>query len=318
MKLIIQIPCFNEEKTLLSVLEELPTKIDWIDEIETMIIDDWSSDKTIEIATKFWVDYIVKHIWNKWLWNAFKSWVHKALLEWAHILVNTDWDNQYPSKYIADLVKPIIEGNADIVMWNRQTAKITHFSIIKKFFQWLGSFMVRLLSWTTVPDSVSGFRAYSREALLKINVTSDFSYAVDTLIQAWNKRIKIVDVNITTNRPTRPSRLFKNMWHHIYKTTQIMLRVYSMYNPLRLFFVLGTPFFVLGLIGLTRFMYFYMINPVDTGKIQSLVVSGAFLAIAIQFFALWIIWDLIAKNRRLIEDDLYLTKKQYYEKFKGY
>lgn len=318
MKLIIQIPCFNEEKTLISVLEELPTKIDWIDEIETMIIDDGSSDKTIEIATKFWVDYVVKHIWNKWLGNAFKSWVHKALLEWAHILVNTDWDNQYPSKYISDLVKPIIEWNADIVMGNRQTAKITHFSIIKKFFQWLGSFMVRLLSGTTVPDSVSGFRAYSREALLKINVTSDFSYAVDTLIQAGNKKIKIVDVNITTNRPTRPSRLFKNMWHHIYKTTQIMLRVYSMYNPLRLFFVLWTPFFVLGLIGLTRFMYFYMINPVDTGKVQSLVVSGAFLAIAIQFFALWVIWDLIAKNRRLIEDDLYLTKKQYYEKFKGY
>lgn len=318
MKLIIQIPCFNEEKTLLSVLEELPTKIEGIDEIETMIIDDGSSDKTIEIATKFGVDYVVKHIWNKWLGNAFKSWVHKALLEWAHILVNTDWDNQYPSKYIADLVKPIIEWNADIVMGNRQTAKITHFSIIKKFFQWLGSFMVRLLSGTTVPDSVSGFRAYSREALLKINVTSDFSYAVDTLIQAGNKKIKIVDVNITTNRPTRPSRLFKNMWHHIYKTTQIMLRVYSMYNPLRLFFVLGTPFFVLGLIGLTRFMYFYMINPIDTGKVQSLVVSWAFLAIAIQFFALWIIWDLIAKNRRLIEDDLYLTKKQYYEKFKGY
>ncbi len=318
MKLIIQIPCFNEEKTLLSVLEELPTKIEGIDEIETMIIDDGSSDKTIEIATKFGVDYVVKHIWNKWLWNAFKSWVHKALLEWAHILVNTDWDNQYPSKYIADLVKPIVEWNADIVMGNRQTAKITHFSIIKKFFQWLGSFMVRLLSGTTVPDSVSGFRAYSREALLKINVTSDFSYAVDTLIQAGNKKIKIVDVNITTNRPTRPSRLFKNMWHHIYKTTQIMLRVYSMYNPLRLFFVLGTPFFILGLIGLTRFMYFYMINPVDTGKIQSLVVSWAFLAIAIQFFAMWIIWDLIAKNRRLIEDDLYLTKKQYYEKFKGY
>ncbi len=318
MKLIIQIPCFNEEETLLSVLEELPTKIEGIDEIETMIIDDGSSDKTIEIATKFGVDYVVKHIWNKWLGNAFKSWVHKALLEWAHILVNTDWDNQYPSKYIADLVKPIIEWNADIVMGNRQTAKITHFSIIKKFFQWLGSFMVRLLSGTTVPDSVSGFRAYSREALLKINVTSDFSYAVDTLIQAGNKKIKIVDVNITTNRPTRPSRLFKNMWHHIYKTTQIMLRVYSMYNPLRLFFVLWTPFFVLGVIGLTRFMYFYMINPVDTGKVQSLVVSWAFLAIAIQFFALWIIWDLIAKNRRLIEDDLYLTKKQYYEKFKGY
>lgn len=318
MKLIIQIPCFNEEKTLLSVLEELPTQIDGVDEIETMIIDDGSSDKTIEVATKFGVDYIVKHIGNAWLWNSFKSWVHKALLEWADILVNTDWDNQYPSKFIPDLIKPILEGKADFVMWNRQTKKISHFSFLKKFFQWLGSAMVRYLSGTNIPDSVSWFRAYSKEALLKLNVTSDFSYAVDTLIQAGRKRIKIVDVDITTNRPTRPSRLFKNMWHHMYKTTQIMIRVYAMYNPMRIFFALGTPFLVLGLIGLSRFMYFYMMNPVDTGKIQSLVISGVFLMTAIQFYALGIIWDLIAKNRRLIEDDLYLTKKQYYEKNKWY
>ncbi len=318
MKLIIQIPCFNEEKTLLSVLEELPTQIDGVDEIETMIIDDGSSDKTIEVATKFGVDYIVKHIGNKGLGNSFKSWVHKALLEWADILVNTDWDNQYPSKFIPDLIKPILEGKADFVMWNRQTKKISHFSFLKKFFQWLGSAMVRYLSGTNIPDSVSWFRAYSKEALLKLNVTSDFSYAVDTLIQAGRKRIKIVDVDITTNRPTRPSRLFKNMWHHMYKTTQIMIRVYAMYNPMRIFFALGTPFLVLGLIGLSRFMYFYMMNPVDTGKIQSLVISGVFLMIAIQFYALGIIWDLIAKNRRLIEDDLYLTKKQYYEKNKWY
>lgn len=318
MKLIIQIPCYNEEKTLLSVLEELPTQIDWVDEIETMIIDDGSSDKTIEVATKFGVDYIVKHIGNKGLGNSFKSGVHKALLEGADILVNTDWDNQYPSKFIPDLIKPILEGKADFVMWNRQTKKISHFSFLKKFFQWLGSAMVRYLSGTNIPDSVSGFRAYSKEALLKLNVTSDFSYAVDTLIQAGRKRIKIVDVDITTNKPTRPSRLFKNMWHHMYKTTQIMIRVYAMYNPMRIFFALGTPFLVLGLLGLSRFMYFYMMNPVDTGKIQSLVISGVFLMIAIQFYALGIIWDLIAKNRRLIEDDLYLTKKQYYEKNKWY
>lgn len=318
MKLIIQIPCFNEEKTLLSVLEELPTKIDWINEIETMIIDDGSSDKTIEVANKFWIDYVVKHIWNKWLWNAFKSWVHKALLEWADILVNTDWDNQYPWKYIPDLVKPIINGEADIVMWNRQTSKISHFSIIKKFFQWFGSLMVRILSWTNVPDSVSWFRAYSKESLLRLNVTSDFSYAVDTLVQAWSKKLKIADILMTTNAPTRPSRLFKNIWHHMSKTAQILLRVYAMYNPMRIFFALGTPFFVIWTILMARFMYFYIQTPVWTWKIQSLVVAWAFLVIAIQFFALWIIWDLIAKNRKLIEDDLYLTKKQYFEKNKGY
>lgn len=318
MKLIIQIPCFNEEKTLLSVLEELPTQIDGVDEIETMIIDDGSSDKTIEVASKFGVDYIVKHIGNKGLGNSFKSWVHKALLEGADILVNTDWDNQYPGKYIADLVKPILDWKSDFVMWNRQTSKINHFGLLKKFFQWLGSAMVRLLSGTNVPDSVSWFRAYSREALLKLNVTSDFSYAVDTLIQAGSKKIKIDYVDITTNAPTRPSRLFKNMWQHMYKTTNLMLRVYAMYNPLRIFFTLASLFFVIWSLWVVRFLYFYIWNPVDTGKIQSLILAGTFLTIASVFFALGIIADLISKNRKLIEDDLYLTKKQYYEKNKWY
>ena len=318
MKLIIQIPCYNEEKTLLSVLEELPTQIKWIDVIETMIIDDWSSDKTIEIASNFGIDYIVKHIWNKGLWNAFKSWVHKALLEWADILVNTDWDNQYPWKYIKDLVKPIIKGKADIVMWNRQTSKIKHFSAIKKFFQWFWSFMVRSLSWTKVPDSVSGFRAYSKESLLRLNVTSDFSYAVDTLVQAGSKKLKIADILMETNAPTRPSRLFKNIFHHMSKTSQILLRVYAMYNPMKMFFRFATIFFILGSIWIWRFMYYYITVDWDTGKIQSLTLSWVFLIIAIQFFAMWIIWDLMAKNRKLIEDDLYLTKKQYYEKNGGY
>jgi len=318
MKLIIQIPCYNEEKTLLSVLEELPTEIKWIDVIETMIIDDWSKDKTIEIASSFWIDYIVKHIWNKGLWNAFKSGAHKALLEWADILVNTDWDNQYPWKYIKDLVKPIIKGKADIVMWNRQTSKIKHFSPIKKFFQWFGSFMVRTLSWTKVPDSVSGFRAYSKESLLRLNVTSDFSYAVDTLIQAGSKKLKIADILMETNAPTRPSRLFKNIFHHMSKTSQILLRVYAMYNPMKMFFRLASIFFILGSIWIGRFLYYYITIEWNTWKIQSLTISWVFLIIAIQFFSMWIIWDLMAKNRKLIEDDLYLTKKQYYEKNWGY
>lgn len=313
MKLIIQIPCFNEEKTLLSVLKELPLRIDWIDEIETLIIDDWSSDNTIKIAADFWVDHIVKHIWNKWLGNSFKSWVHKALLEWADILVNTDWDNQYPGEYISKLVKPILEWKSDFVMGNRQTSSIAHFSIIKKFFQWLGSATVRFLSGTQVPDSVSGFRAYSKEALLKLNVTSDFSYAIDTLIQAGSKKIKIEYVNITTNSPTRPSRLFKNIWHHMYKTTNLMLRVYAMYNPMRVFFGIAIIFFVIWSIWIVRFLYFYIENPVDTWKIQSLIIAWTLLTISSVFFALWIIADLIAKNRKLIEDDLYLTKKWYYE-----
>jgi len=278
MKLIIQVPCYNEEWTLASVLSELPKKIDGIDTIETMIIDDGSSDKTIQIANDHKVDYIVKHVWNKGLGNAFKSWIEKALREWADIVVNTDGDNQYPGKYIPDLVTPIVNGESDFVMGNRQTKNIKHFSPLKKFFQWLWSFLVRLLSGTKVPDSVSWFRAYSREALLRINVTSDFSYAVDTLVQAGSKRIKISYIPMTTNRPTRPSRLFKNM-----------------------------VFFAIWLLWIIRFIYFYITIDWDTGKVQSLMLSSAFLVIATIFFALWIIWDLIAKNRRLIEDNLYFT-----------
>lgn len=314
MKLIIQIPCFNEEKTLASVLSELPKQIDGIDIIETMIIDDGSVDDTIAIANKYKVDYIIKHIGNKGLWNAFKSWVAKALYEGADILVNTDGDNQYPGKYIPDLVKPIIDSEADFVMGNRQTKKIAHFSHAKKFFQWLGSMLVRFFSGTTVPDSVSGFRAYSREALLRLNVTSDFSYAVDTLVQAGSKHIKIAHIPMTTNKPTRPSRLFKNMWQHMYKTLSILLRVYAMYHPLRLFSTLALLFFTLGTIWILRFLYLYMTINGPTGHIQSLVLSGAFLTIATIFFALGIIGDLISKNRKLIEDNLYMTKKVYYEK----
>ncbi len=313
MKLIIQIPCFNEEQTLAKVLEELPTEIQWISKIETQIIDDGSSDTTIKIAENFWVSYILKHKQNAGLWNAFRTGVENALKNKANILVNTDWDNQYPWKYIEKLVQPIIEKEADIVMWNRQTSQISHFWIIKKFFQWFGSLMVRFLSGTEVPDSVSGFRAYSRESLFKLNVTSSFSYAVDTLIQAWNKGLKIASIDIITNKPTRPSRLFKNMFHHIYATGQIMLRVYSMYNPLKIFFALGTIFFILWSIWIGRFLYYYSLFPENTGKIQSLVLSWVLMILAFQFFWLWVIWDLIAKNRKLIEDDLYLSKKRYYE-----
>lgn len=316
MKLIIQIPCFNEEKTILSVLKDLPKKIDGIDTIETMIIDDGSSDNTLKIAKDFQVDHIVVHRWNKWLWEAFNSWVKKALKERVDILVNTDWDNQYPWSYIAKLVKPILEKKSDIVLWDRQTKNIDHFSFTKKFFQWFGSLVVRFFSGTNVPDSVSWFRAYSKEALFKLNVTSNFSYAVDTLVQAGAKGLKIDYIKITTNKPTRPSRLFKNMWHHITKTSQILLRVYAMYNPLKIFFSLWSIFFIFWSIWITRFLYYYIQDPINTGKIQSLILSIAFIIVAFQFFALWIIGDLISKNRKLIEDNLYYSKKQYYKSLK--
>ena len=314
MKLIIQIPCYNEEKTIAKVIKEIPKKIDGINTIETMIIDDGSSDDTIQIAKKHKVHHIIQHRGNKWLWCAFKTGIETSLHIWADIVVNTDGDNQYPGKYISQLVKPIIEDQADIVIGDRQTRNVAHFSFIKKFFQWLWSLLVRFLSGTTVPDSVSGFRAYSREALLKINITSDFSYAVDTLVQAGSKRIKIAYIPITINKPTRPSRLFKNIWQHMYKTFSILLRVYAMYHPMRIFFTFASVFFIIWCIGVIRFMYFYLTLDGPTGHIQSLILSWAFLTIATIFFALGIIGDLIAKNRRLIEDNLYFTKKIYLKK----
>lgn len=314
MKLIIQIPCCNEEKTLESVIVELPKKIEGIDTIETLIIDDGSTDETVALGIKLGVTYIVKHIGNKWLWSAFRTWVEKALSVGADILVNTDGDNQYPGRYIEALVQPIIDKKADIVMWDRQTQSIEHFSPLKKFFQYAWSALVRFFSGVDVPDSVSWFRAYSRESLLQLNVTSRFSYAVDTLIQAGNKSLKVEYVKITTNKPTRPSRLFKNMWEHMAKTCVILFRVYAMYHPMKIFFTLWIPFLAMGTILLGRFLYYYSLNPSNTGKVQSLVIAGVFLIIATQFFALWIIWDLIAKNRKLIEDNLYFSKKIFYEK----
>ena len=314
MKLIIQIPCLNEEKTLPLVLAEIPKKIDWIDIIETMIIDDWSTDKTIEVAKKLGVDHIVKHIWNKWLGVAFKSWQEKALELGADILVNTDWDNQYPWKYIAELVKPIIDWDAEIVISDRQTKNIKHFSPLKKFFQWSWSSLVRFLSGTDVPDTVSWFRAYSRESLLKINVSSKFSYVLDTIVQAWAKWLRIKSIKITVNPPTRKSRLFKSMWQHMRKSFWNLFRVYSMYNPMKLFLIIATPFFLIWTFWICRFLYYYFLDPIDTGKIQSLLLSWVFILISFQFLALWIIWDLISKNRSLLEDNLYFTKKKYFDK----
>jgi len=314
MKLIIQIPCYNEQDTLGNVLSEIPKKIKGIDIIETQIIDDGSSDDTLKVAKKYKVTHIIKHEKNSWLWISFNSWVKNALSQWADILVNTDGDNQYPSKYIWDLVQPIINKKAEIVIWDRQTKNIAHFSIIKKFFQWLWSSIVRLASGTDIPDSVSWFRAYSRESLLQLNVTSKFSYAVDTLIQAWKKDISITHIKIKTNPPTRPSRLFKNMFHHMFKTSQIIFRIYTMYNPLKIFSRLAWIFAILGSLWLVRFLYFFYLNPENTGKIQSLIISAVLIIAAIQFFALGIIGDLIAKNRQLIEDNLYLNKKKYYKK----
>jgi len=309
MKLIIQIPCFNEEKTLPLVLRDLPRSIMGVDIIETQIIDDGSTDKTVEVARKLGVTHIVSYVGNKGLGNAFKRGVEHALAAGADIVVNTDGDNQYKGADIARLVIPIVHRKADIVIGNRQTAKIEHFSPVKKFFQWLGSSVTQYLSGLRIPDAVSGFRAYSRQSLLELNVTSDFSYVLDTIIQASKKRLKIGYVDIETNAPTRPSRLFKGIFQHIKKSTANLLRVYAMYEPLKTFASIGTIFFALGLYPVARFVYFYLQSQ-GIGHIQSLIIGTACLIIGSQFFGLAIVGDLIAKQRNLTEQALYLLRKK--------
>ncbi len=311
-KLVIQIPCFNEEKTLPSVLKEIPKSIPKIDIIEVQIVNDGSSDNTVAVAKELGVHTIIENTGNKGLGNSFRIGIEYALKNGADILVNTDGDNQYPSKYIPALIQPIINKQADIVVGNRQTNKIQHFSPVKKFFQWLGTEVTKFLSGEKdMDDAVSGFRAYSKEALKELNVTSDFSYVLDTTVQAANKRLKLVSVPIETNAPTRPSRLFSSIWQHIRKSATDIIRVYSMYQPLKIFIWLGVITFIIGLIPIIRFVIFYFNNDAS-GKIQSLILGAMLIIISVNFFALGIIGDLLAKNRKLIEQISKRQKDEYY------
>ena len=301
MKLIIQIPCYNEEQTLPLVVNDIPKFIEGIDQLEIQIIDDGSTDNTIQVAKELGVDHIIENIGNKGLGNSFRIGMDHALKQRADILINTDGDNQYPSSYIPELIQPILRGEADIVLGNRQTNQIQHFSILKKILQRLGTKITILLSGENdLEDAVSGFRAYSRQAMLELNVTSQFSYVLDTTIQASNKRIKMVSIPIITNAPTRESRLFKNIWQHIRKSSINLLRVYSMYYPLRVFLYLALLSFVFGLVPFVRFIYYYLEDNAQ-GKIQSLILGSLMISISINLFALGILSDIIHKNKILVE-----------------
>jgi glycosyltransferase involved in cell wall biosynthesis len=314
MKLIIQIPCKNEEQILPQVIQELPKKIEGIDCIEYQVINDGSTDDTLEVAKKLGVHHIISFKKNRGLGFAFKAWVENALREQADILVNTDADNQYPGKYIEDLVRPILEKKADIVIGNRRPTKVDHFRWYKKILQWLGNIVLSFITGEKLPDSVSGFRAYSREALFELNVTSKFSYVIDTIIQSYKKWLQIQWVPISTNPPTRPSRLFKNIFQHIKKSTIDILRVYTMYEPLKVFLIMSAPFLIVGLGGIFRFIYYYLATDLWHGMIQSLVISGSLITIGISLFSLGIIADLVAKNRFLAEEQLKMLKKLKYDK----
>jgi glycosyltransferase involved in cell wall biosynthesis len=310
-RLIIQIPCWNEAETLPAVLAELPSSIPGIDCIETLVIDDGSTDGTAALAEKLGVTHVIRHPGNKGLARTFQTGLDTCLRLGADIIVNTDGDNQYPGIHIPSLVAPILRQEADLVIGDRQPGRVEHFSPAKKLLQSWGSRAVRAASGTRVPDAPSGFRAYSREAALRLNVLTNYTYTLETIIQAGKKGLAVVSVPITVNPVHRDSRLIQNNWNYVKRQAATILRLYAFYEPLRTFFYLSLPFFVFGLFLLGRFAYFYLIGERGVGRfLQSLFIGGTAVVIGVLIVILGILADLGAANRRLIEQMSYHLKKR--------
>ncbi len=308
MKLIIQIPCYNEEESLPVTYADLPKNINGIDTIETLIINDGSTDNTVEVAKRLGINHIVNFKKNRGLAMAFSEGIDRCLQLGADIIVNTDADNQYNGADIEKLVQPILSGKADVVVGDRETSKIEHFSWYKKKLQYSGSSLVRRLSNTNIPDAVSGFRAFSKEAALRINVLTDFSYTIENLIQLGHQKLKIISVPVKTNKAIRKSRLFKSMPAFIRNQMATVLRVYSTYKALKIFTIIGFIMILPGIAGFARFLYFYFTSGGE-GHVQSLIFSTTLIIIGFLVFMFGIISDLISNNRKLIEKTLYKIKK---------
>jgi len=290
-------------------LADLPKRIDGVDEIETLVIDDGSTDRTVEIARQHGVNHIVRLTNRKGLAEAFITGLDAGLKLGADIIVNTDGDNQYRGADVTRLIKPILEGKADMVVGDRQVDRVVHFSPVKKKLQKLGSWVVRHVSNTDVPDATSGFRAYSREAALRLNIISRFTYTLETIIQAGKKNIAISHVKVATNGKLRESRLFSSIPAYIKRSIGTMLRIYTMYEPLKTFAMMGGVVFSAGLLISLRFLWYYFFIDGGRGHIQSLILSGALMVIGFQVGLIGLVADLISGNRRLIEDCLYRVKK---------
>jgi len=308
MKLIIQIPCLNEEKTLAITLNELPKQINGIDEIETLIIDDGSTDNTIQVAKDNDVDHIVKFTNNKGLAEAFNAGIDACLKLGADIVVNTDGDNQYNANDIEKLIQPILKNEADIVVGDRQVNNIRHFSYTKKKLQVLGSWVVKHVSNTEVPDATSGFRALSREAALRMNVITKFSYTLETIIQAGKKNLAVAHIPVKTNVKLRDSRLFKSIPSYLKRSVLTIFRIYTMYEPLKTFIRIGGVLFGVGFLISLTFLYYYFTGSGE-GHIQRLILAAVLMMIGFQAMMIGLVADLIGGIRRLIEDTLYRVKK---------
>lgn len=308
MKLIVQIPCLNEAETLPRVVSQIPRRIPGVDVVEVLIVDDGSTDGTIAVAHEVGVDHVVRHVGNKGLAQAFRSGIDACLRLGADLIVNTDGDDQYPGSEIPRLIAPILEGRAEMTIADRQTATIEHFSATKKALQALGSWTVRRVSRTDVPDAPSGFRAYSREAALRLNVITRYSYTVETLIQAGARRTAIAYVPIRVNPQTRASRLFGSTTNYVKHQLATIVRSYAMYEPLRVFTILGSLVLFVGAVLVLRFAYYFVAQDYS-GHVQSLVLGAALLVAGMQILLNGLLADLIAANRRLIEEALYRLRR---------
>jgi glycosyltransferase involved in cell wall biosynthesis len=301
MKLIIQIPCFNEEQTLPLVLADLPRRMEGFDAVEWLIIDDGSTDRTIEVARAGGVDHIVRLTNNKGLAAGFQAGLDACLKLGADVIVNTDGDNQYDGKDIPKLVAPILEGRADMVVGDREVHKIEHFSPLKVTLQRLGSWVVRQASSTEVPDTTSGFRAYNREAAIQMAVVSKFTYTLETIIQAGKQLVAVDHVAIGTNPKTRESRLFPSMWSYVRRNSVSIFRIYSQYEPLKVFMTAAAVIAAIALVVWARFAYFYVVEDEGAGHVQSLILGAVLFNAAMVLAALGVMGDLMSAQRTMIQ-----------------
>jgi glycosyltransferase involved in cell wall biosynthesis len=312
MKLIIQIPCYNEAETLEIALNDLPKHIDGIDKIEYLIINDGSKDNTVEVAKRWGVNYVVNFRRNKGLAKGFMAGLDACLRNGADIIVNTDADNQYCGDDIEKLVRPILEGKTDIVIGARPIDETEHFSPLKKKLQHLGSWVVRKASKSDIPDAPSGFRAYSREAAMRLNVVNEYTYTLETIVQAGRNKIAMTSVPIRTNGELRPSRLFHSMFGYVKKSMLTIARAYMMYKPLQFFTCLGSLIVLLGIAIGARFLFYFCMG-MGSGHIQSLILSSMMCIIGVLVIIVGLQADLIAANRKLLEDIQYHVRKLDYD-----
>jgi glycosyltransferase involved in cell wall biosynthesis len=308
MKLIVQIPCYNEERTLAMALKEIPRSIPGVDTVELLVVNDGSTDRTVEIAKANGVTHVVNFPKNKGLAKGFMAGIERCLREGADIIVNTDADNQYNAADIPKLIQPILDGTAEFVVGERPIANIRHFSPIKKALQKLGSYIVRRISQTNIPDAPSGFRAISRDAAMRLNVYSEYTYTLETIIQAGLNDIAITSVPVGVNEDLRPSRLVKGVSSYVRRSILTMLRIFVVYKPFRFFMSIGLFVFLLGTIPGVRFLFFYFSGN-GAGHVQSLILSAILLMMGFQTMLVAFLSDLLATNRKLLEDIRYRQQR---------